>query len=179
MSFSIRLLCDSTLSYITIMKYILLLVWISCALPAQERAHAEAAMTLHLNAAPVVVFPLFGPVREAEWAHGWNPTMLYPTDRAQKTGSVFTTGKLIWILTDYDESTLRVSYAVIEPGVSAEQLEIVLKPLGGATEATVTHRWTALSESTNSRVAGWAHEFPAEREHWEHAINQRLRELAK
>jgi hypothetical protein len=161
------------------MKYILLSMFITCSLWAQEHAHAEAAMTLHLNAAPSTVFPLFGPVREAEWAHGWNPAMLYPSDRVQVAGSVFTTGKLIWILTEYDESALRLSYAVVDPGVAAEQLEIVLKLSGSATEATVTHRWTALSESVNSRVANWAREFPAQREHWEHAINQRLQELAK
>jgi len=165
------------------MKYILLSLAISCALPAQTRAHAESAMTLHLNAAPATVFPLFGPIREAEWAHGWNPTMLYPADRVQKAGSVFTTGKpgkeLFWIMTEYDQSALRVSYAVIEPGVAAEQLEIVLKASGSGTEATVTHRWTALSESADSRVAEWARDFPGEREHWEHAINHRLQELTK
>ncbi len=34
---------------------------------AQTRAHTEASMTIDLEAAPAVVLPLFGPVREAEW----------------------------------------------------------------------------------------------------------------
>jgi hypothetical protein len=130
------------------------------------------------------VLPLFGPIREAEWAHGWNPAMLYPADRVQKPGAVFTTGKpgkeTFWIMTEYDEAAYRVSYAVVDPGFTAEQLEIVLTPAaGGATQAVVTHRWTALSEQANPRVGEWAREFPGEREHWEHAINQRLHELLK
>jgi hypothetical protein len=83
----------TTISYITIMKYILMFVVSALALGEQPRAHAEAAITLHLNAAPATVLPLFGPIREAEWAHGWNPAILYPTDRVQKPGAVFTTGK--------------------------------------------------------------------------------------
>jgi hypothetical protein len=40
---------------------------------AQTRADAEASITIDLEAPPSVVLPLFGPSREAEWAHGWNP----------------------------------------------------------------------------------------------------------
>jgi hypothetical protein len=167
------------------MKYILMFLVSALALGEQPRAHAEAAITLHLNAAPATVLPLFGPIREAEWAHGWNPAILYPTDRVQKPGAVFTTGKpgkeTFWIMTAYDETGYRVSYAVIEPEVAAEQLEIVLTPFSGgsATQAVVTHRWTALSEEANPRVREWAREFPGQRDHWEHAINQRLQELLK
>jgi hypothetical protein len=166
------------------MKYTLIFLARALALAGQPRAHAEAAITLHLNAAPGTVLPLFGPIREAEWAHGWNPAMLYPTDRVQKPGAVFTTGKpgkeTFWIMTSYDETGYRVSYALVDPGFTAEQLEIVLTPAAnGATQAVVTHRWTALSEEANPRVGERAREFPGEREHWEHAINHRLQELLK
>jgi hypothetical protein len=34
----------------------------------QTRVHAEATITIDLEAPPAVVLPLFGPIREAEWA---------------------------------------------------------------------------------------------------------------
>lgn len=166
------------------MKYLLTACFLIAAAGAQTRSHVEAVMTLHLDASPAAVLPLFGPVREGEWAPGWNPTILYPADRSQKSGSVFTTGKpgkeAVWIMTAYDEAALRVSYVIVDPGVTAEQLDIVLKlASGGKTEAVLTHRWTALSDRADARIADWAAEFPAQHEHWEHAINARLQELIK
>src|ERR1700689_5409508 len=84
----------STVSYITIMNYrlgLVLAACLSCLVSAQTREHAEASIVLHLPAPPAVVFPLFGPVRESEWAPHWNPTILYPPDRSQKAGMAFTT----------------------------------------------------------------------------------------
>jgi hypothetical protein len=37
---------------------------------------ASAAIELHLNASADVVFPLFGPVRESEWAPNWSPVWI-------------------------------------------------------------------------------------------------------
>jgi hypothetical protein len=149
---------------------------------AQSREHAEATIRLRLPATPSVVFPLFGPVRESEWAPHWNPTMLYPLDGSQQAGAVFTTRQheqdVVWVLTTYDESALRISYVIVRPGKSAGQLDISLKTLGGKeTEATVTHRLTSLSEGGDGYVKVFAREFPMEREHWEQAISGRLREL--
>jgi hypothetical protein len=74
------------------MKYSLgAVLALACSAPAQSREHAEASFTLRLPAAPTVVFPLFGPIRESEWSLHWSPTMLYPAERSQKAGAVFTT----------------------------------------------------------------------------------------
>ncbi len=150
----------------------------------QTRQHAQAGITLRLPAKPAVVFPLFGPVRESEWAPHWNPTILYPQDRSQSAGAVFTTRQhdrdVVWVLTTYDQAALRVGYVIVRPGISAAQLDIVLKPIGeNETEATVTHRLTSLSEEGDSFVKDFAAEFPLERDHWEQAISGRLRELSR
>jgi hypothetical protein len=151
---------------------------------AQTRAHAEASITIDLEAAPAVVFPLFGPIREAEWAHDWNPVILYPSDRQQQAGSVFTTeGKntdVVWVLTCFDERALEVEYVQVLPKVWAGQVQIRLKDNGpGRTQATVTYRRTALSPEADQGVEAFAHHFPEQREHWESAINQRLRAIAE
>jgi hypothetical protein len=165
------------------MKYMVapLLPLLLCA---QTRQHAESTIVIHLQAPPARALPLFGSVREAEWAIGWNPNLIYPENRTQIAGSVFTTGKegkeTVWVMTEYDPEKLRVGYVFVEPGVSANQIEIVLKELGDdATEASITYRRTALSVDGDGYVAKFASEFPGQREHWEHAINARLKEMAR
>lgn len=162
------------------MNYRMVVLFSAVALQAQPRAHTEASMILHLNAPPAVVLPLFGPIRESEWSPHWSPRILYPADRRQEAGSVFTTGDSVWVMTVYDATALRVSYVITTPGESAAQLDIVLKPLpGGMTEATVTHLATSLAEAHDQEVAESIRQFPSQREHWEHAINARLKELNK
>jgi hypothetical protein len=159
------------------MKYMLLLLFSLTAL-AQDRSHAEAVMVLHLDAPPVVAFPLFGPIRESEWSLHWNPRILYPADKHEQAGCVFTTGDAIWLVTVYDPAALRVSYVIATPGESAAQLDIVLRASpGGATEATVTHRATSLSDAHDRDVVESIRAFPLQQAHWEHAINARLKEL--
>jgi hypothetical protein len=119
-------------------------------------------------------------VRESEWSPHWSPHILYPSDKRQEAGSIFTTGDSVWVLTVYDAAALRVSYVITTPGESAAQLDIVLKALpGGTTEATVTHRATSLDEAHDQDVAESIRRFPLQREHWESAINARLKELKK
>ncbi len=175
---------DITVSYITIMNYRTGILLIGSLLSAQSREHAEASIILRLPASPAAVFPLFGPVRESEWAPHWNPTILYPPDRGQSAGAVFTTRQhlhdTVWVLTTYEEAALRVSYVIVRPAISASQLDIALKPIGEKeTEATVTHRLTSLSEDGDGYVKKFGAQFPLEREHWEQAISGRLRELTR
>jgi Polyketide cyclase / dehydrase and lipid transport len=165
------------------MKYILSAFLIASAW-GQTREHAHVSITLRLAAPPAAVFPLFGPVRESEWAPHWNPTILYPPGRSQSAGEVFTTRQhdhdVVWVLTTYDDAALRIAYVIVRPNISASQLDIALKPIGEKeTEATVTHRVTSLSEDGDSFVKEFAAEFPLEREHWEQAISNRLRELTR
>jgi hypothetical protein len=157
---------------------------LSCGIFAQTREHAEASFVLRLPAPPSLVFPLFGPVRESEWAPHWNPTILYPLDRSQKAGTVFTTRQhgrdVVWVLTTYDETALQIRYVIVSEGQNAAQLDISLKAIGvKETEATVTHRLTSLSEEGDGYVKDFAGRFPLERDHWEHAISARLRELGR
>ncbi len=149
---------------------------------AQPRAHVETSIVIDLEAPPAVVLPLFGPIREAEWAHGWNPTMLYPADGRQISGSVFKTGhdhEVTWILTRFDDSALEVAYAQVLPAAWAGEVLIRLKPTAhGRKQATVTYRRTALAPDADRRVEEFGREFAQQRDHWQDAINHRLRAIA-
>lgn len=155
-----------------------------CGAGAQTREHTETSIVFRLPAPPAVAFPLFGPVREVEWSPHWNPRMLYPADKSQTAGSVFTTTQqrqeVVWVLATYDAAALRVGYVIVWPGMCATQLDIVLKVAGeNETDATVTYRQTALSEAGDDYVKDFASHFPSQRNHWQQAISGRLEELKK
>ena len=106
--------------------------------------------------------------------------MLYPADQA--AGAVFTTRQhdVVWVLTTYHESALRIGYVVVWPGMCATKLDIALQATpDGTTEAAVTYRRTALSEAGDAYVKDFSRDFPGQREHWEQAIGSPLRELRK
>ena len=44
------------------------------------------SFTIGLNGSVVDVTPLFGPVREAEWAPGWSPRFIHPAQGLQREG---------------------------------------------------------------------------------------------
>src|ERR1044071_2312621 len=71
------------------------------------------SFTIVLNGSVADVTPLFGPVREAEWAPDWSPRFLQPAHGAQREGVVFTTASgegrdRIWLLAAYDVQGGRV-----------------------------------------------------------------------
>ncbi len=78
------------------------------------------SFTIGLNGSVADVTPLFGPVREAEWAPGWSPRFIHPAQALQREGAVFTTTSAkarieFWLLTTYDPGNGRVEYVVMAP----------------------------------------------------------------
>jgi|SRR6516165_2876158 hypothetical protein len=69
--------------------------------------HRTESFTIALQGLVAAVTPLFGPVQEVEWAPGWKPQFIHPTEGAQRDGVVFrtigTNGERLWTLTTYDE----------------------------------------------------------------------------
>lgn len=147
-------------------------------------AQSTSTFTLALNAPMDRAFPMFGPVREAEWAPGWAPTFLYPAEGAQRGGTVFTTagghglhaGTQLWVLTDYDATAGRVDYVVLSAGVAVVEIKIRLAPDGPQrSRATVAYRRTALAPAANEHVAGFTRQWESEQQaHWQQAINLAL-----
>jgi hypothetical protein len=143
--------------------------------PLQRRA--SASIELRLKASADAAFPLFGPVRESEWASDWSPVWIYPANPLQSAdGAVFTTsghaGVSTWVMTIYDMAGRTVEYVNFIPGQRVTQVSITVRPDTAATSiARVSYRVTALSEEGSAFVAHFAKEFSGEGPHWEKAIN--------
>ena len=139
------------------------------------------SFTIALQGSVTDATPLFGPVREAEWAPGWAPHFLHPPEGAQREGVVFTTttskGKeRLWLLTTYDLKEGRVDYVIITPGFIANEVKIRVVAEGDRQcRATITYRHSAVAPEGNEEVnkldVHWADQ---QRIHWETAMNARL-----
>ncbi len=141
-----------------------------------QRVTRTDEITLH--APPDKVFPLFGPVREAEWADGWNPVVVYSdSPLAEEEGAVFTTpnpgeADTIWIITRYDPAAYHIEYARITPGSTAVRIVIDCEAApGGSTTARVTYHITTLGEAGQRFID--LH-YPNMMAHWQEAINHVL-----
>jgi hypothetical protein len=139
------------------------------------------SFTIVLNGSVADVTPLFGPVRETEWAPTWKPRFIHPVEGGQREGVVFTTvstnGKeRLWLLTAYDVKEGRVEYVFVTPGFTANEIKIRVIPEGERKcKVTVAYRHSALAPEGNEEVSKldthWAEQ---QRAHWESAINALL-----
>ena len=114
-------------------------MWACCLALVQAALAGEAgtamieqraqSFTIGLNGSVADVTPLFGPVREAEWAPDWSPRFIHPAQGVQREGVVFTTTSgdgrdRLWLLTTYDLGNGRVEYVVITPAFTASEIKI-------------------------------------------------------
>ena len=127
------------------------------------------------------VFALFGPVREADWAAGWDPELVSCDPEALEPGCVFRTrdpvrGTTIWLMSGLDPTRRRVEYVKTTPASDLTQITISVASEGaGKARAEVTYRLTGLSPTGNEYVAGFTE--PRYRElidEWATAINRYL-----
>lgn len=139
------------------------------------------SFTIILNGSVSEVTPLFGPVREAEWAPDWSPRFIHPVQGVQREGVVFTTSPgdgrdRLWLLTTYDVRNGRVEYVVVTPAFTANEIKIrVIPDREQHCKATITCRRSALTPEGNEEVAKLeAHWAEEQRIHWETAINEAL-----
>ena len=169
--------------YFTIWAWGLALV--QAALPGEAGASVveqrTQSFTIGLNGSVADVAPLFGPVREAEWAPDWSPRFIHPAQGLQCEGAVFTTTTShgrdrVWLLTAYDVTNGRVEYVVVTPAFTADEIKIRVVPDGEQhCKATITYRRSALAPEGNEEVAKLdAHWAEEQRIHWETAINEAL-----
>ena len=169
-------------------SFLLLAGWLTCAVLAwgqkgseTRRAHAESRFTIHLQAPPAEVFPLFGPVGEREWSRQWVPHFLSPSDGAGVArGAVFSTadehGEQIWVVTACDLPDGLLSDCIFWPGIAVSEPDIHVREAGEMTSTReVLYRHTALSPEGDALVPWLAEHHGAMGSDWEHAINEALR----
>lgn len=169
--------------YFSICAWSLALVQATLAGEAGREAVEQRtqSFTINLNGSVAGVTPLFGPIREAEWAPAWAPHFIYPAQGLQREGVVFTTtgghGKdRLWLLTTFDIGNGRVEYVVLTAALTASEIKIHVVPDGEQhCKATITYRRSALTPEGNEEVAKLdAHWAEEQRVHWETAINEAL-----
>jgi hypothetical protein len=141
-------------------------------------------------APPEKVFPLLCPVREGDWAPGWQYRLVYSDSGLAELGCVFTTpnppaaalhgqaaSETTWIVTEYDPSTFRIAFVWINPGQIITEIGIQLTPAGHeATRTHIRYRYTGLSPEGNRELAACDQKwFEAKMQDWETAISHYLR----
>src|SRR5262245_18946293 len=103
-------------------KIVCLLLMIACQPQAQFKSQRiQRTAVIAIRGSMDAVFPLFGPIREKEWAHGWDPQPVYPEDPPAETHMVFTTRndyneESLWALTQFDPEKYLVEYTVTATG---------------------------------------------------------------
>jgi hypothetical protein len=136
--------------------------------------------TIRLHASVSHVFELFGPIREKDWAPGWNPTILSLRDQDVAEGMVFTVdepeGTTYWIVTQLDQPSHLIAYANVIPGFVVNRIVIRCRAVDPQeTEVAVAYSHTGLSDAGNHFVERQTEAaYAAKMQHWQTAINHLL-----
>lgn len=159
----------------TVLLLFVAVIFAQTAKPGATRVRRSGEITLR---GPVErVFPLFGPLDEAKWAPGWEPSIKYGGNA--ELGTVFTTNAsphpATWIVTRFDAASHSMQYTTVFPEDRVVQLDIACQPFDhGDTRCEVGYAITALNNSTSS-IERYTQERDAERlAHWQLAINHYL-----
>jgi len=126
-------------------------------------------------------FPLFGPIREKEWATGWEPHIIYSRSSEVEAHMIFKTAtsnpdekEYIWVVTQYRPADFFIEYTV-----STFQriwfITVSCKPQQDSTLVSVTYSYTGLTEEGN-KINKLALEkmFADNLKDWEEALNYYL-----
>ncbi|MGD2147394.1 MAG: hypothetical protein PVH41_11930 [Anaerolineae bacterium] len=140
--------------------------------------------SITLGAPLASVFPLFGPVRETEWATGWEPEVLYSATGLLEEHMVFRTRShrahepdLTWTVSRYSPDEAVIEYTVFAPGrlwwIAIQCRE---SAGGDTTRAEITYTYTGLTEEGNAANERALEEmYRHDLRDWEGAINHYLR----
>lgn len=139
--------------------------------------------TIRLNDAPDKIFPLFGPIREKDWAPGWDPQVIYSDSANAEEHMVFTTQThhgaediSVWTITRYQPHDALIEYTVFAP----ERLwRVAIQCHPGdsprTTRAEITYTFTGLTARGNElNELALSHMFRHDLKDWEVQINRYL-----
>jgi hypothetical protein len=130
--------------------------------------------------APVdVAWPLFGALRERDWAPGWHPEFVWPEMAADQQGMVFKINQgettAVWVNTSFERTANRVQYVYFIPDVVVTLITLALTPIESSTRVEVSYERTALTEKANEFVSQMAERDKMAGPEWCAQIDQHLR----
>jgi len=146
-----------------------------------EPKRVSRTSTIILNAPLETVFPLFGPIKEMEWAHGWNPEIIYSETGDMEEHMVFKTRSYTgepdytWIVSKYLPDDSLIEYTVF----TLERIWYITiksrEKTAETTETEVTYTYTGLSKRGNKTNERALHlMYSNNLKDWEEAINHYL-----
>lgn len=144
-----------------------------------ERIHDEAI--IQLDGPIEKVFPLFGPIKEMEWAPGWKPEMVYATTLVEEHMIFRTKGRFegeqfyTWVVTQYFPEQFLIEYTVS----TLERIwfiRVQCEPIAvKKTKATISYTFTALTDrGSELNKTSLSQMYERRLEDWEEAINHYL-----
>lgn len=137
--------------------------------------------TIQLNGVIDEVFPLFGPIKEMDWAPGWSPEILFTTTGEVEEHMIFKTkekfegeGDYIWVVSQFAPKQFFIEYTIS----TKERIWFVRVQCSaqeGTTIAKVKYTYTGLTNQGNAlnRIA-LGKMFERNLKDWEEAINHYL-----
>ncbi len=139
---------------------------------------------IQLNGSLDKVFPLFGAIREKEWADGWDPRIVYSTTNLLEEHMVFQTtteypgeeADKTWVVSKYVPEQAYIEYTVFTSlRVYWITIQCRENPGTRTTRADVTYIFTGLTEPGNALIEKALESmFVYDLKDWEKAINYYL-----
>jgi hypothetical protein len=128
--------------------------------------YTERTHSFELDVAVDDLFPLFSPEGETLWVPGWEYRNVMGTTQLSED-YVFLTGsqdhaavETVWLVKTYQPDKYFVQFYRVQPGDKAGVVTVQCKMISDAkTEARVTYKYIALSESGEQFLAGFTEEF--------------------
>jgi len=141
--------------------------------------------TITLNASLKEAFSLFGPIREREWAAGWDPQILYSTTDLVEEHMVFKTPSphehgepdYTWTVSKYLPDQALIEYTVFTPErlwwITIQCREDIPNQ---TTKAAITYTYTGLTDKGNAiNERALQRMYAHHLRDWEEAINHYLK----
>ncbi len=129
-----------------------------------DPVRVKRSYTQKLRGKPSDVLPLLCPVREREWARGWDPLAVYSMSGFAENNCIFTTGEeypeSIWVITEFDPLRYRIEIVKVTPGMTVARITICLaENESGNTDAEVVYMYTAIGPEGEGFVKEYSQEF--------------------
>jgi hypothetical protein len=126
--------------------------------------HLEASGSFTLPVAPADAFPMFDPVREAEWAEGWSIAPVYPNPFRLEPNAVFEVPgpngvKEVWTVIACDAADCRVEYLAVAGNDLVRRVTVRCTGEGRGTRVSVHYCVTAWTPDGIARAAGYDDAF--------------------
>ena len=144
-----------------------------------KAAHSREQFDLIVGAPVDVAWPLFGALRERDWAPDWHPEFVWPEMAADRQGMVFKIARgettAVWVNTSFDRTANRVQYVYFIPDTLVTVITLTLTQAGSSTRVEVSYERTALTEKANELVGQMAARDKLAGPEWSAQIDRYLR----